>query len=86
VTPRYRTAESSGPDHNKTFVMKVLIADQIYGVGAGHSKQEATQQAAAMALDRLGQYAPEYKPNPPLEARFGLQPQDEEKPPPAGSE
>jgi ribonuclease III len=86
VTPRYRTAESSGPDHNKTFVMKVLIADQIYGVGAGHSKQEATQQAAAMALDRLGQYAPEYKPNPPLEARFGLQPNDEEKPPPTGSE
>jgi ribonuclease-3 len=67
VTPRYRTAESTGPDHAKTFVMKVTIGDKIRGVGAGHSKQEATQQAAAMALYRLGQYAPEYTPNQELE-------------------
>jgi ribonuclease-3 len=72
VTPRYRTAESTGPDHAKTFVMKVMIVDKIAGVGAGHSKQEATQQAAAMALEQLGQLAPEYKPNPELEARFGF--------------
>jgi ribonuclease-3 len=65
--------EASGPDHNKSFVMKVTINDQMYGVGRGHSKQEATQQAAATALYRLEQYAPEYKPEPELEARFGLQ-------------
>lgn len=81
VTPRYRMVEASGPDHNKTFVMKVMIADQIHGVGAGHSKQEATQQAAAMALDRLGQYAPEYEPNPPLEERYGLRPKEHDDPP-----
>jgi ribonuclease III len=74
VTPRYRTMEAAGPDHAKIFVMKVMIADKMYGVGAGHSKQEATQQAAAMALQRLNQYAPEYQPNPPLERRFGLYP------------
>ncbi|RIK37749.1 MAG: ribonuclease III [Chloroflexi bacterium] len=82
VTPRYRMVEASGPDHNKTFVMKVMIADKIYGVGSGHSKQEATQQAAAMALDRLDQYAPEYKPNPPLEERYGLRPKDHDDLPP----
>jgi ribonuclease-3 len=74
VTPRYRMVESSGPDHNKTFVMKVMVSDKIHGVGEGHSKQEATQQAAAMGLQSLGQYAPEYKPNPDLENRFGLDP------------
>ncbi len=73
VTPRYRMAEASGPDHAKTFVMKVMVGDKIYGVGTGHSKQEATQQAAAMALANLGQYAPEYKADPELVERFGLE-------------
>jgi ribonuclease-3 len=72
VTPRYRTVEASGPDHAKTFVMKVMVGDTMIGVGAGHSKQEATQQAASMALHRLGQYAPEYQEAPELEERFGL--------------
>lgn len=72
VTPKYRTVESTGPDHAKTFVMRVNVAEQIVGVGAGRSKSEATQQAAAMALHRLGQYAPEYLPNSELAARFGL--------------
>jgi ribonuclease-3 len=81
VTPRYRTVESSGPDHNRTFIMKVTIGDQIYGVGSGHSKQAATQQAAAMALSRLGQYAPEYKPNPQLEEYISHPPKDKEEPP-----
>lgn len=72
VTPRYRMVESSGPDHNKTFVMRVMVGDQIYGVGAGQSKQDATQQAAAMALHRSGQYAPEYEQDVALEERFGL--------------
>jgi ribonuclease-3 len=72
VTPKYRTLESTGPDHAKTFVMRVNVADQMIGVGAGRSKGEATQQAASMALNRLGQYAPEYVPNPELETRFGF--------------
>jgi ribonuclease-3 len=72
VTPKYRTVESTGPDHAKTFVMRVNVADQMAGVGAGRSKGEATQQAAAMALHWLGQYAPEYVPNLELEARFGF--------------
>ncbi|MEZ4868431.1 MAG: ribonuclease III [Caldilineaceae bacterium] len=72
LTPRYRMAESHGPDHDKTFVMLVLIDGKGFGVAQGRSKQEATQSAAAMALDRLGESAPEYTPNPELEERFGL--------------
>jgi ribonuclease-3 len=70
VTPRYREAESSGPDHDRTFVMTVMIAGKVYGVGQGRSKGEATQAAAAMGLHRLGQRAPEYVPDPELMARF----------------
>lgn len=70
VTPRYREAESSGPDHDKIFVMTVLIDGKVYGVGDGRSKAEATQAAAAMALHRLGQHAPEHVPNPELEERY----------------
>ena len=74
LTPRYKTVESHGPDHAKTFVMQVTIDHKIHGVGAGHSKQEATQAAAAMTLHRLGANAPEYVPNPALEAKYGLLP------------
>jgi ribonuclease-3 len=72
MTPRYRPVESSGPDHAKTFVMKVMFDNKMQGVGIGRKKQDASQAAAAMALHRLGQYAPEYTPNPELEARFGF--------------
>lgn len=70
VTPRYRETESAGPDHDKTFVMTVLISGKVYGVGDGRSKAEATQSAAAMGLLNLHQHAPEYVPNPDLEARY----------------
>lgn len=70
VTPRYREVESSGPDHDKVFVMTVTINGEVYGVGEGRSKAEATQTAAAMALKNLQQPAPEYEPNPELEQRY----------------
>ncbi|MCB0060808.1 MAG: ribonuclease III [Caldilineaceae bacterium] len=70
VTPRYKETESSGPDHDKTFVMTVTVSGKVYGVGEGRSKGEATQSAAAMGLLNLQQHAPEYVPNPELEARY----------------
>ena len=73
TTPRYKEAESSGPDHDKVFVMQVMIKGKIYGVGKGRSKAEATQAAAAMSLQRLGLPAPEYVPNPELEMRFNIE-------------
>ena len=58
----------------RTCQIGVTIDHKIHGVGAGHSKQEATQAAAAMTLHRLGANAPEYVPNPTLEAKYGLLP------------
>ncbi len=72
VPPRYRVVESTGPDHDKLFVTQVTIGDERYGVGVGRSKQESSQAAAAMALHRLGLDAPEYQPDPDLEARYSL--------------
>lgn len=70
ILPRYKQVDQSGPDHAKTFVFQVSVNDLRYGVGQGVSKQEASQAAAAMALAQLGLHAPEYVPNPELEARF----------------
>ena len=41
--------ESSGPDHNKTFVATVRVAGESLGSGSGRSKKEAEQNAAAEA-------------------------------------
>jgi hypothetical protein len=51
-------------------MFQVTIQDRRYGVGQGASKQDASLAAAAMALHRLEQPAPEYVPNPELEERF----------------
>jgi ribonuclease III len=50
--PDYRLAES-GPDHAKRFTAVVLVAGEPRGEGAGRSKKEAEQHAAASAFDAL---------------------------------
>ncbi len=49
----YELIGESGPDHNKTFQMQVLLNGQPIGQGTGHSKKEAEQAAANAAIDRL---------------------------------
>ncbi len=49
----YRLAEERGPSHDKTFVMRVYMDDILMGEGSGHSKKEAEQQAAQIALNKL---------------------------------
>ncbi len=71
-TPRYKTVDSSGPDHNKIFVQQVSVDRLALGLGQGRSKQEADQSAAAMALFRLNQPAPEYEPDDELDGRYDL--------------
>ena len=71
-TPRYKTYSSTGPDHAKYFTQVVTIKRKAIGAGEGFSKQEADQLAAAMALFRLGEPAPEYVHNEELEQRFEL--------------
>ena len=78
-TPRYKVVESQGPDHAKVFATIVSVKGVPKGVGAGLSKQDASQAAAAMALVRAGQHAPEYTPDLELEARHGFGPVPEEE-------
>jgi len=47
--PRYRLVKNSGPDHNKTFWIEVMVQDTAYGPGEGKNKKEAEQRAAAKA-------------------------------------
>lgn len=51
--PSYTTRSSSGPDHSKMFEVDVYINGIVYGTGIGSSKQAATKQAAAKALENL---------------------------------
>ena len=60
AVPHYELAEA-GPDHAKEFAATVFLDDHQWGEGAGRTKKEAEQQAAARALQRL---ADEGKLNP----------------------
>jgi ribonuclease III len=53
LTPSYRTVSATGPDHEKEFIIEVLIGEQIAGRGTGRSKQSASQAAAREALKRI---------------------------------
>ncbi len=46
----YEMLKETGPDHNKTFEMAVLINDKTIAVGRGSSKKEAEQLAAKQAI------------------------------------
>ncbi len=48
--PRYEVISESGPGHNKTFEVRVLVDDRQMGTGRGKSKKEAEQRAARAAL------------------------------------
>jgi ribonuclease III len=56
---RYSVVDEEGPDHNKIFHTEVLINDQCAGEGKGHSKKEAEQLAAKVALSRIHELFPE---------------------------
>ena len=51
----YEYVSESGPDHNKTFTMRVKLNSNEIGVGKGRSKQEAEQAAAREALKLFGE-------------------------------
>lgn len=48
--PQYITVHTSGPDHERIFVVEVEIDGKTYGRGSGHSKQAAARSAAWNAL------------------------------------
>ncbi len=51
-SPDYKV-RSTGPDHDKTFFAKVLVAKELLGEGEGRSKKAAEQAAASVAFDTL---------------------------------
>jgi len=51
--PRYDVVSETGPDHEKEFSVVVYVGDAKVGEGAGFTKKEAEQKAAAMALEKL---------------------------------
>ncbi|MTI84548.1 MAG: ribonuclease III [Firmicutes bacterium] len=50
---KYQLVRAEGPDHDKTFTVTVSHRGKILGEGQGHSKKEAEQEAARMALNVL---------------------------------
>lgn len=52
-SPIYKVLQTTGPDHKRIFTVGVFIAKEKLGVGGGHSKQEAEQEAAKDALEKL---------------------------------
>ncbi|NJK79688.1 MAG: ribonuclease III [Chloroflexaceae bacterium] len=55
VTPVYQVVDVSGPDHQRQFTVEVLMNDTLLGRGVGTSKQQASQDAARVALAALKQ-------------------------------
>jgi ribonuclease-3 len=53
--PVYRLKKTSGPDHDKTFIVEVLIENKIAGLGSGKSKKSAEIDAARAACEKLAQ-------------------------------
>ncbi len=50
---RYEIVNEIGPAHNKTFSSEVFMDDIKMGIGEGHSKKEAEQNAAKVALEKM---------------------------------
>ena len=49
----YELLSESGPDHQKSFSMQVLLNDKAIGIGYGHTKKEAEQYAAKNGLEEI---------------------------------
>jgi ribonuclease-3 len=44
ILPEYHLTRMSGPDHNRIFVMELMVNGDVFGTGNGKSKKEAQQQ------------------------------------------
>lgn len=51
--PTYRLVESSGPDHDKNFIVEVVLEDKVLGAGSGKSKKSAEMESARSACKKL---------------------------------
>ncbi len=53
-TPTYEVLDETGPDHNKSFQVRVVANDRGFSPAWGTTKKDAEQQAALKALQELG--------------------------------
>ena len=51
--PQYRVLAATGPDHEKTFRIEVLVGGRVLGSGTGPSRRIAETAAASQALETL---------------------------------
>lgn len=51
--PKYQIVSENGPDHNKEFIVEVVVNGKMQGTGVGKSKSEAEQDAASNALKTM---------------------------------
>ena len=51
----YKLIGERGPDHDRHFLVEVLINSNPVGTGEGRSKKEAEQLAAKSALELMGE-------------------------------
>jgi ribonuclease-3 len=54
-TPVYRTWQSGGPSHARTFSSQVLLQNEVWGAGEGTTKKDAECNAASAACARIEQ-------------------------------
>src|SRR3954470_1809939 len=52
--PEYRIAGEAGPDHRKIFSVEVVVGGEVLAGASGKAKKEAEQEAARLALEKLG--------------------------------
>jgi len=53
LTPTYHLVAATGPDHDKQFIVEVLVESEILGQGTGRNKKTAEMQAAKSAWEKL---------------------------------
>jgi len=51
---KYTLVDESGPAHNRSFTVEVMLNSNVIGRGTGGSKKEAEQRAAQAALELMG--------------------------------
>lgn len=52
-TPVYEVVQTVGPEHDKTFTVRVSLMGKELGIGKGHNKKMAEQAAAQNAFERM---------------------------------
>jgi ribonuclease-3 len=53
-SPVYKVLNEEGPAHAKQFTIGVFVENENMGEGVGKSKQEAEEEAAQKALEKIG--------------------------------